>query len=393
MPENNLRVKNYSHLTEIKEVRQLFRHFVIGDSILRISFNQQQVSETKNPYTENQGINGKVHPGKNHPAQGAVSGESIYAPGLGRNGLPGNGAEKGKSLIELQQEAESADVGISQDYMTVMSHTLSEEDYAKAKEEGFDFGNMNPEETVTIVDKIKAELVRAGKKIAGYTDDLNMETLAAVLGSQVLAEAVAESFRQADLPLTEENLELTKTAWMMAAELQPLDQGSIRYLIDNEMSSEIWNLYVAENSGAAGGEGNVPGFFAEDVQGYYAMSAFGAGQETAKISGTAVTNKAADEAVHESGLARQIENIIENSGREINEESRRDAAWLLDNGLPLTEENLNRLEELRALELPVKPERFAEAAAGAVAEGKAPVHGILSEGSENLYERAVRTED
>ncbi len=365
---------------------------------MRISFNQQQVSETKNPYTESQGINGRdqagrAHAGKNHPAQGAVSGESIYAPGLGRNGLPGNGAEKGKSLIELQQEAESADVGISQDYMTVMSHTLSEEDYAKAKEEGFDFGNMNPEETVTIVDKIKAELVRAGKKIAGYTDDLDMETLAAALGSQVLAEAVAESFRQADLPLTEENLELTKSAWMMAAELQPLDQGSIRYLIDNEMSSEIWNLYVAENSGAAGSEGTVPGFFAEDVQGYYAMSAFGAGQETGKASGTVGTNKGADEAVHESGLARQIENIIENSGREVNEESRRDAAWLLENGLPLTEENLNRLEELKGLELPVKPERFAEAAAGAVAEGKTPVHGILSEGSENLYERAVRTED
>ncbi len=254
---NNLCVKNCLILTEIKRVRQLFRHHAIGDSILRISFNQQQVSETKNPYTESQGINGRdqagrAHAGKNHPAQGAVSGESIYAPGLGRNGLPGNGAEKGKSLIELQQEAESADVGISQDYMTVMSHTLSEEDYAKAKEEGFDFGNMNPEETVTIVDKIKAELVRAGKKIAGYTDDLDMETLAAALGSQVLAEAVAESFRQADLPLTEENLELTKSAWMMAAELQPLDQGSIRYLIDNEMSSEIWNLYVAENSGAAG---------------------------------------------------------------------------------------------------------------------------------------------
>lgn len=393
-----MRVKNLLFLTEIKEEGNNFCRQAIGDSILKISFNQQSVSETKNRQIESQGINGreqtgKNYPVKNHPAQGAVNGGSIYAPGFGRDGLPGNGAEKGKSLIELQQEAENADVGISQDYMTVMSHTLSEEDYAKAREEGFDFGNMNPEETVTIVDKIKAELVRAGKKIAGYTDDLDLETLTAALGSQVLAEAVAESFRQADLPLTEENLELTKTAWMMAAELQPLEQGGIRYLIDNEMSSEIWNLYVAENSGAAGGGGNVPGFFAEDVQGYYAMSALQPGREGTgldKAAGEAAGT--AEDAVRESHLARQIEGIIAGSGREVNEESRRDAAWLLENGLPLTEENLNRLEELKSLELPVTPERFAKAAADAVAEGKTPVHGLLSGGSENLYEKAARTE-
>ena len=35
-------------------------------------------------------------------------------------------------------------------------------------------------------------------------------------------------------------------------------------------------------------------------------------------------------------LARQIDSIIAGSGRQVNEESRRDAAWLLDNGLPLT---------------------------------------------------------
>ena len=343
---------------------------------MKISFYQQAVKETEKQYGES-----KAAPGKDMAvgaAAATVSEAGMYAPGFG--GLPGKTAEKGKSLIELQQEAEVTDVGISQDYMTVMSHTLSEEDYAKAQEEGFDFGNMNPEETVTILDRIKAELVRGGTNIAGYTDDLDMETLTALLGSQALAEAVAKSFREADVPLTEANLENVAAAWAMAQQLHTPDQGSIRYLIDNEMDGEIWNLYVAENSGATGRGGNVPEFYEEDVQGYFAMS----GQMQRTKGGSP----------DESGeLARQIDGIIANSGREINEESRRAAAWLLENGLPLTGENLERLEELQDLKMPVSPEDFAEAAAGAVVEGKAPVHGSLSGEKENLYEKAVRLAD
>lgn len=334
---------------------------------MKISFNQQSVSETEKRHGENPAVRGrdisgknvqeKTHSGKGRPGSSGALDAGIYVPGGNWGGMPGNVPEKGKSLIEIQQEAQNTDVGISQDYMTVMSHTLSEEDYARAQEEGFDFGNMNPEETVTIVDKIKAELVRAGKNVAGYTDDVDMETLAAALGSQALAEAVTRSFREADVPLTEENLERVAAAWLMASQLQPLEQGSVRYLIDNEMDSEIWNLYVAENSGAAIG---TPG---------------GAG-----------TN------IPEGALTRQIDEIIENSGRQVDEESRGAAAWLLENGLPLTEENLDRLDELKNLEMPVPPERFAEAAADAVAEGKEPIYGSLAEKTENIYEKAARVE-
>ncbi|MCM1057044.1 MAG: DUF6240 domain-containing protein [Firmicutes bacterium] len=326
---------------------------------MRISFNQQSVGETEKRQAESHAIHSKDISGKSGPGktQSGASEAGVYVPGGNWGGMPGNAPEKGKSLIEIQQEAQNMDVGISQDYMTVMSHTLSEEDYAKAQEEGFDFGSMNPEETVTIVDKIKAELVRAGKNIQGYTDDVDMETLAAALGSQALAEAVAKSFREADVPLTEENLESIETAWLMASQLQPLEQGSIRYLIDNEMDSEIWNLYVAENSGAAAG-----------------------------------APEGVEELIPEGELARQMDGIIESSGRQVNEESRRDAAWLLENGLPLTEESLDRLDELKKLEMPVTPERFAEAAADAVADGKAPVYGSLSGKAENIYEKAVRVE-
>lgn len=362
---------------------------------MKISFYQQPAGETEKQHADASGVRGKGHGERCGPkvsdsskGTGAVGG--FYAPGGERGSIQGKVSRKGKSLIELQQEAQSADVGISQDYMTLMSHTLSEEDYRKAREEGFDFGSMNPEETVTIVDRIKAELVRAGKNVAGYTDDIDMEKLAAALGSQGLAQAAAKSFAENDIPLTEENLEQTAAAWRMAQQLQTLDQGSLRYLIDNEMDSGIWNLYVAESSGAAEGGSGRPGYFAQEVQGYYAVNAAppvrGSAGAEAGIRGNADANTVGGE------FARQIDGVIVASGRQIDEESRGDAVWLLEKGLPLTGENLERLAEFKALELPVSEERFAETAACAIAEGKAPVYGPLSDRTENIYERAARTE-
>lgn len=273
---------------------------------------------------------------------------------------------KGKTLTELQQEASCTDVGVSQDYMTVMSNTMSEEDYRELAQEGFHFASMDPEEAVTIVDKIKAELVRSGKHIAGYTDDLDMETLAAAVGSESLARALSESFKEADIPLTEENIAAVEKAWNMASELETPTDGAYQYMVDNEMEPEIWNFYLAENSGAdaAKNGGNAP---RQDM------------------------DYLADEK-----MLKQIDQVLEQAGFEVNEETRQAAQWLLERRLPLTTESLNRLNNLREAQVPVTEERFAQAAAEAVASGKDPIHADLyGEGSAkgNVYEKAVEVLD
>ena len=329
---------------------------------MKISFNQQTAVETEKQYTE------KVH----HPrtAHGNMGYQVTFADRKGDlwGSAVGAGKERNKSLIELQQAAENVNVAVRQDYMTVMSNTMSQEDYAKMQKEGFRFESMDPETAVTIVDKIKAELARSGKHIAGYTDDIDMDTLAAAVGSEALAAAVAQSFRQEDIPLTEENLNDIVRAWNMAAELRPMEEGTTGYLIDNEMRAEIWNLYLAQNSGAGSGAAGVPRYYAEDIQGYYTQSA---------------------ESQEEAELSAEIDKVIEQSGREVKEENRKAAQWLLEKGYPLTAENLDRLEQLGELELPVSEEKFAEAAAAAVAEGKKPIHGDLTGEHQNIYEKAA----
>ena len=332
---------------------------------MKITFTEQAVKEAERRHTERN---------KANHGRGAAAAQAPFAALFGQGGcpdIPGMGGEKGKSLIELQQEAAEVDVGVLRDYMTVMSHTLSDEDYAKLREEGFDFGSMDPEEAVTIVDKIKAELVRAGQNIAGYTDDMDVDTLAGALGSQTLARTVLDSFRQADVPLTKDNLAALSQAWNLSSELQPLGDGARSYMVDNELETEIWNLYLAQSSGAGRGS-NAPRFYAEDVHGYYTQSA---GRE------------------QNGELQAQLDKVISLSGREVNEESRQNAAWLLDRGLPVTPENLNRLEEMQGIEFPVTEKRFGEAVAAAVAEGKSPLHASLAGKEENLYEKAAAISD
>lgn len=274
---------------------------------------------------------------------------------------------KSKSMADIQQDASNIDVFIQQDYMTVMSNTMSEEDYAKMQEEGFHFESMDPETAVTIVDKIKAEVARSGKHIVGYNDDLDMETLAAAVGSQTLANAIENAFAAADIPMTEENLAQVEKAWAMASGLEPMTDGSYHYMIDNELAPEIWNYYLAQNSGTKVYTGGGPKFYAEDIKGYYTESA---------------------EMANNTALEGQIDKIIAQAGYEVTEEMRQSAEWLLAKGLPLTEENLVRLTELKSVNLPVKEEVFATAVADAIASGKDATSANLAK-AENIYEKAV----
>ena len=331
---------------------------------MRITFNPQGKQEIDKQSVE------RPRAEKQSRANSAY-GAAFFA-GSQENWLAGTGnKEKAKSIVELQQEAANIDVGNRQDYMTVVSNTMSEADYAKLEEEGFHFASMDPEEVVTIVDKIKAELARSGQYVAGYTDDLDVDTLAAAVGSEALARSISESFQSADIPLTQENIDGVKRAWDMASQLEVPGDGANHYMIDNGMEPEICNLYIAQNSGAESMTGAAPRYYAEDIQGYFTRSA-----------GTNARGQMPE------NMQVQMDRVIEEAGLELTEENRQNAAWLLEKRLPLTEENLLRLRELQSVSYPVEADVFAKAAALAILDGKEAIHANLAGGG-NIYEKAV----
>lgn len=275
---------------------------------------------------------------------------------------------QGRTAEEVMQAAGgSEDIALYRNYMTVMSNCMSDEDFIRMQEEGMDIADIDMETAVTIVDTIKAELMKAGVHIVGYTDTVDMDKLAELTGSEGFARQLSQAFAAEDIPMTEENAEQALEAFFRAKELSVLSEGTVKYMVTNEMGPQIDNLYLAEHAGAADADRQANGYFREEMPGYYARKA-------------TVENT--------EGLQAQIEKIIENAGFQITDETVADGFWLVEKGVPLTTENFVRMETLKQVSLPAKDEDILEAIAGAIAEGKAAGEADLAE-PRSVYRRAA----
>lgn len=282
--------------------------------------------------------------------------------------------QEGKSKVakglEKAGQMSVDDLQNQQNYMTLMSNTLSEEDYAKLQEEGYEPSKMDPKDTVTIVDKIKAELARSGQEIVGFTDDLDIETLQKALGGDLgLAQELVKELGQADIPVGNTMIAKLQSAWDMAQSIGVPGDGTLRYMVDNELEPEIYDFYMAKSSGA---EGATPGnakYIAQDVNGYFSQAS---------------TDLA--------GLEEQLDKVIVEANLEVNPETKEEVQWLSKEGLPITANNLQMYHELKSIEFPITKENFTKSVRAALEEGKAPIHANLVE-TESIFQKANKILD
>ncbi len=273
---------------------------------------------------------------------------------------------QGKTTEEVMQDAGQIDVATQRDYMTVMSNTMSAEDYNRMMEDGYDIGDMDVEEVVTIVDKIKAELIKGGTQVVGYTDQIDAATLREITGSEAFARELVKQFASHDVPLTKENVRNAKQAYDKAMELQELTEGAAKYMIENNMEPTIDNLYLAGYSSTADGDRQGRGYYA-DSAGYYARKA---------------------EEFNWQQLQPQIERVIEEAGLEVNTETIEDAQWLIEKGIPLTPEAVVGLYRLDTMEWPQSEEHILSAIAAAIADGRSAGQADLADGRSDLEKAA-----
>lgn len=273
---------------------------------------------------------------------------------------------QGKTAEEVMQDAGNIDVAVQRDYMTVMSNSMSTEDFGRMMKDGYDIGDMDVEEVVTIVDTIKAELIKGGTQVQGYTDQIDMETLEKITGSEAFARELSRQFAEHDVPVTEENVKDAKKAYDKAAELQELTEGAVKYMVENRMEPTIDNLYLAGYSATADGDRQGRGYYA-DGTGYYAKKA---------------------EEYNWQQLRPQIEKVLEEAGLEVNEETLEDAKWLIKKGVPLTPEAAWDFYRLDNLTLPQNDEQILSAIAAAIADGKGAGAADLADDRSSLEKAA-----
>lgn len=278
---------------------------------------------------------------------------------------------QGKTTEDVRREIGATDVQTAQDYMTVMSNTLSGEDYKELVGDGFSPNHMPVGDVVTVVDEIKARLAEAGIVIEGYNDNIDKEVLKEITGNPAYAEALAGSFEKYGIEPTEENVTETVREMEKMSKITELSENAVKYMLQNGMEVTTDNLYRASYSGGSTAVRQGQGYFAEDSGGYYGKKA---------------------ETVDTDALKSQIEKVIENAGLPVNDTTMKEAAWIVENGILLTGDTLHRLHEINALEFPLEISAVADAAARAVADGKRPKEAELLEET-TLLEKAVRIKE
>ena len=275
----------------------------------------------------------------------------------------------GRTAEEIMLEAGQDDITARRNYMAVMSNSMSDEDFAKLQKEGFHPGSTDIETVVTIVDHIKAALVKGGTQVIGYTDTISKDALKEIAGSEAFAQELQKQFAEHDIPVTEENIAAVTEAWKLLADTPPMTDGSTQYMLENRLAPTPENLYTAGYSAVADSSRQGKGYYAAgEVAGYYARK---------------------PEEVDFEQLLPQVTKLIEEAGYPADEENLTDARWLVEKGIPLTVDSFSALKDIKGMQFPLTAEDFLKRAADAIAEGTNPSKMNLSR-QETIYEQAVR---
>ncbi len=277
---------------------------------------------------------------------------------------------EGKEETVMEQLDTQMDMSATnrKNQMIVITNTTSSEDLEQMSKDGFAGLDADSHRIITVTDKIKAELAKAGVDISIYGDSLDTAELEEITGSSALANQIMGALKEADLPATEANIEETVKAYQAAEELPALDDAAKEYLLKNEWEPTIKNLYMAAHSGISMGNSEQFDF---------------------------------------SSMEKQLEQIIKNAGLEVNAKSKENCKWLMQKNIALTVTNLKYLNGLNTLsekllgsgknELDMQQvlQRIMEA----ICDGKRPMDALLMEGfsfedrAQSAYDTVMQTKD
>lgn len=276
----------------------------------------------------------------------------------------------GMTAEDIMQQAANSNAQSKKDFMIVMSSCVSGEDLQKMQEEGFDPGSVDVETYVTIVDRIKVTLAKAGVEVAGYNDNLDVDTIEHIVGSRTDAGAlvnelvgkISDALQKSDMPVTNENIAELVSAVMEASEIGELPEDAIKYLIVNGKTPTIENIYKAQYSSAE----NI-----RQSQGYYSEGQGSYGKYYAKKA----------DSINWKNLAGRIDSVVREAGLDTDARTKAQAAenarWLVESGIELNAENLSKVTELKNLSLPLNQDDITALCVTAMENGKAPVEADM----------------
>ena len=289
-------------------------------------------------------------------AGGAAGASSLFSAYVDTSNtiFTNNGLRTGDTLYGKKDLAEDAlsnamntntaamsDTAMKNQMVAKATADLSAGDVQAAGEEGFSYKNMNPEELVTVGDKIRLNLAKAGvdvSKFGGVSD-------------AAIAESTGNAAQAAVLKKTLENAAVSDsasidTAVAKAREIPEISDKAALYLVKNNMAPTIDNVYRA---------------------------VFGAGEGD---QGSAVSQAAIDQV---SIMDRQVGSLFGRAGLTYDDNARATAAEFLQNEIPLTFDNINKFAALSTGTL-LSGQELSDAVMDTVARGGEPGDTLIIAG-------------
>lgn len=294
-------------------------------------------------------------------------GNSGYSLDITDNKVMDDKAYQGHGLTtqDIMSKAGNTNVKAQKDFMIVMSNSVSGEDLGKMQEEGFQPGSTDVETYVSIVDRIKVTLAKAGVEIAGYNDNLDTATVEEITGSRIDANKLVDKMQQADIPVTEDNITALVKTIAQGMEIGELSEDALKYLLLNQKAPTVDNIYAARFS-STDSLRQSKGYYSDYAQGYYAKKA---------------------DTINWDALQSGIDSVIRQSGLENTEDVQNNARWLVESGIELTPQNLSYLSDLSQLQLPVDAEQLMDMAVTAMGNGKQPGKALMT-GEQPVWQQA-----
>ena len=275
---------------------------------------------------------------------------------------------KEESVVDQLDAQMDTSAANRKNQMVVVSNTTSSADLEEMAKDGFDCMDTDSHTIVTVTDKIKAVLAKAGVDISIYGDDLSAAELEEITGNPAVAAQIETALKQADLPVTESNIKESVKAYEAAEEMLPLNDATKEYLLKNEWEPTIHNIYMASHS--------------------------------------AVETKYVPQ-IDFSALEKQMEQIIKSAGLEVSEESKENCQWLIQKNIGLTVSNLRYLDGLNGLTKQLEKtdgqtldmQQIIARILEAIRDGKRPMDALFLDGfsyedrAQNAYDTIMNAQD
>lgn len=261
------------------------------------------------------------------------------------HGFPRTNVEKSYkdtigSLEDIQKVGENELLAMAHQNLDYIANTLTTTDSAAAREDGFLPETQSTEAYVTVIDKIKINMAIGNDDFDNYGQALDDKEIAKVTGSRSLAQKISNQMKSLDVPDSEENIGQAMKAVAEGQKLEPLTEGTKKYIIENDVTPTIENLYKAQHGSLKTAQNTLDDKVWEQVRG-------------------------------------QAEDFIAEAGLEVDDKTLEDAKWLIANEIPVEANSLYAKDFYDNLSLPVEQDDLVDAALIAMNRGKKPLDGLI----------------